>query len=136
MSESSRPKGPSPLVVRGIRRSFKVGERRIEILHGVDLDLHDGERLCLMGASGAGKTTLLNVIGLLDRPDEGSVQIMGTEAWAQSARACGTGPWGSCSSSTTCSPSSLLWRTPRSPPASRAYGGAPSRPSVTVQPRS
>jgi predicted ABC-type transport system involved in lysophospholipase L1 biosynthesis ATPase subunit len=87
MSESSRPKGPSPLVVRGIRRSFKVGERRIEILHGVDLDLHDGERLCLMGASGAGKTTLLNVIGLLDRPDEGSVQIMGTEAWAQSAPA-------------------------------------------------
>ena len=88
MSEAGKIDGSgaaAPLVVRGVRRSFEVGERRIEILHGVDLDLMSGERLCLMGASGAGKTTLLNVIGLLDRPDEGRVEILGTDAWSRSA---------------------------------------------------
>ena len=88
MSEAGKIDGSreaAPLVVRGVRRSFEVGERRIEILHGVDLDLMSGERLCLMGASGAGKTTLLNVIGLLDRPDEGRVEILGADAWSRSA---------------------------------------------------
>lgn len=76
------PPAELALDVRGVRRSFQVGERRIEILHGVDLQLDRGARLCLMGTSGAGKTTLLNVIGLLDRPDEGEVSILGRDAWA------------------------------------------------------
>ena len=91
MSDAGKLEGSAavaPLVVRGVRRSFEVGERRIEILHGVDLDLMSGERLCLMGASGAGKTTLLNVIGLLDRPDEGRVEILGTDAWSRSRKRC------------------------------------------------
>ncbi|MCA9002323.1 MAG: ABC transporter ATP-binding protein [Planctomycetes bacterium] len=69
---------------RGIRRSYKVGERTLEILHGVDLELHQGERLCLMGASGTGKTTLLNILGLLDKPTQGSVSIMGQDGWNRS----------------------------------------------------
>ncbi|MAG62489.1 MAG: ABC transporter ATP-binding protein [Planctomycetota bacterium] len=66
---------------RGIRRSFPVGERSLEILHGVDLELGRGQRISLMGASGAGKTTLLNVLGLLDRPTEGEVWLGGLSAW-------------------------------------------------------
>ena len=65
----------------GVRRSFPIGEGAIEVLHGVDLDLRRGERLSLMGTSGAGKTTLLNVLGLLDRPNEGEVTIDGVRGW-------------------------------------------------------
>ena len=69
------------LVGRNIHRAFQVGERRLEILHGIDIELHAGERLCLMGASGAGKTTLLHVLGLLDRPTSGEVLIEGEACW-------------------------------------------------------
>ena len=65
----------------GVRRSFPVGEQEIEILHGVDLELHAGERLSLMGTSGAGKTTLLNILALLDRPSEGKVLVAGESGW-------------------------------------------------------
>lgn len=69
------------LAARGIQRSYTIGGRTIGVLHGVDLELHRGERLALMGASGAGKTTLLNILGLLDRPTAGSVWIEGESAW-------------------------------------------------------
>lgn len=75
-------KGTPILSGKGIRRSFQVGERRLEVLHGLDLELHPGERLSLMGSSGAGKTTLLNVLGLLDPPTEGEVVIDGVPAWS------------------------------------------------------
>ncbi len=74
-----------PLIqARGIQRSYPVGDRTLEILHGVDLDLFAGERLCLMGASGTGKTTLLNILGLLDRPTQGSVRVVGQDGWSLS----------------------------------------------------
>lgn len=63
------------LQCQDIRRSFKIGDRRMAILHGVSLGLRRGERLALMGTSGAGKTTLLNILGLLDTPTEGTVHI-------------------------------------------------------------
>ena len=81
MSDSPRPEG-ALIQARGIKRSYPVGDRTLEILHGVDLDLFANERLCLMGASGTGKTTLLNVLGLLDRPTEGSVHVRGTDGWS------------------------------------------------------
>lgn len=68
------------LECQGVRRSFKIGDRRMEILHGVSLELRRGERLALMGTSGAGKTTLLNILGLLDTPTEGLVRVDGKEA--------------------------------------------------------
>ncbi len=75
---------PAPLLVeaRNIRRSYKVGDRTLDILHGIDLDLRKGERLCLMGASGSGKTTLLNILGLLDKPTAGRVSVNGTDGWS------------------------------------------------------
>ena len=66
----------------GVRRSFPVGDSEIEVLHGVDIELRRGERLSLMGTSGAGKTTLLNVLGLLDRPTEGRVDVEGVDGWS------------------------------------------------------
>ena len=78
MSETNSP----ILSVRNVRRAFKAGERTLEVLHGVNLDVAPRERLCLMGSSGAGKTSLLNIIGLLDRPDEGQVILKGQDAWA------------------------------------------------------
>ena len=66
----------------GIRKSFRIGERKLEILHGVGLSLRRGELVALVGASGAGKSTLLHVLGLLDPPDEGSVTILGQNGWA------------------------------------------------------
>jgi lipoprotein-releasing system ATP-binding protein len=69
------------LSARGVRKSFTIGKRELEVLHGVDLDLLHGELLCLMGSSGAGKTTLLNILGLLDEPTEGDLVIQGEHPW-------------------------------------------------------
>jgi len=69
------------LEASGIRRAFSVGDRSLEILHGIDVDLSEGERVALVGASGAGKSTLLHVLGLLDRPDEGALRIAGVDPW-------------------------------------------------------
>ena len=55
-----------------------------QILGGVTLAIADGETVALMGPSGCGKTTLLQIIGLLDRPDGGSVQLAGIDAWSRS----------------------------------------------------
>jgi len=72
---------PALLSARNIRKSFSIGEETLEILHGVNLDLHQGEMLALTGTSGAGKSTLLHILGLLDRPSEGSVSIEGQSGW-------------------------------------------------------
>ncbi|MCP3917898.1 MAG: ABC transporter ATP-binding protein [bacterium] len=83
-NEQTAPSQEAPervLAATGVRRSFKVGDRRLEILHGVDLELYRAERLCLMGSSGAGKTTLLNILGLLDRPTEGEVEVENVRVW-------------------------------------------------------
>ncbi len=83
---SPGPSGEVVLSCAGVRRSFPVGDRRLEILHGIGLELRAGERLALMGTSGAGKTTLLNILGLLDRPTEGSVTVAGEDAWRLSPK--------------------------------------------------
>ena len=72
------------LIARDVRKSFQIGERSIEVLHGAHLELRRGERLCLMGASGAGKSTFMHILGLLDQPTEGSVSIEGVDAWGLS----------------------------------------------------
>src|SRR5690349_20713463 len=70
------------LAARGIVKAFAVGDRKLEVLHGVDLDLRPGELLGLVGASGAGKSTLLHILGLLDPPTKGTVLLDGQDAWA------------------------------------------------------
>jgi len=69
--------GDSLLSLRGIVRTFIQGDRRLEVLRGVTLDLHVGEIVALVGQSGSGKSTLLHIAGLLERPDAGDVFIDG-----------------------------------------------------------
>ena len=65
--------------MRGIYKRFNVGlENELEILHGIDLDVNEGEFVSIVGASGSGKSTLMNLIGALDRPTEGSYWLDGT----------------------------------------------------------
>ena len=58
-------------------KRYTKGKQRVEVLHGLNLEVPSGEFLALMGPSGSGKTTLLNLIAGLDRPDEGEVTVAG-----------------------------------------------------------
>ena len=65
--------------MRGIVKRFYVGQpNELEILHGIDLDVQEGEFVSIVGASGSGKSTLMNVIGVLDKPTEGHYMLDGT----------------------------------------------------------
>jgi putative ABC transport system ATP-binding protein len=63
--------------VNGVDKVFKRGSEEIHVLGGLDLEIPNGEFLALMGPSGSGKSTLLNLIGGLDRPSEGKVEVGG-----------------------------------------------------------
>ncbi|MCA8965997.1 MAG: ABC transporter ATP-binding protein [Planctomycetes bacterium] len=65
--------------LRGIARTFRVGDQQVHALRDVDLDIGRGEYLSLMGPSGSGKSTLLNVIGLLDRASGGRYRFCGED---------------------------------------------------------
>jgi putative ABC transport system ATP-binding protein len=68
---------PNLIEIRGVTKSYQRGRERIEVLHGVDLDIPEGDFVALMGPSGSGKTTLLNLIGGLDSPTAGSIVVDG-----------------------------------------------------------
>ena len=63
--------------VRDVHKHFTRGSERIDVLKGVNLDIPKGDFLALMGPSGSGKTTLLNLIGGLDVPTGGSIEVNG-----------------------------------------------------------
>jgi putative ABC transport system ATP-binding protein len=63
--------------LKNVVKRYMRGKQRVEVLHALDLEVQSGEFLALMGPSGSGKTTLLNLIGGLDRPDEGEVIVAG-----------------------------------------------------------
>ena len=63
--------------VRNVHKEFRRGGERIDVLHGLDLDIPRGDFLALMGPSGSGKSTLLNLLGGLDRPTQGAIEIDG-----------------------------------------------------------
>ena len=64
---------------RGIAKTYRSGAAAIRILEGLDLTLAPGEIVAVLGASGVGKSTLLHLLGLLDRPDEGSLELEGRD---------------------------------------------------------
>jgi putative ABC transport system ATP-binding protein len=63
--------------IRNLVKTYQRGAQKVEVLHGIDLDIPKGDFVALMGPSGSGKTTLLNLIGGLDVPSGGSVSIAG-----------------------------------------------------------
>jgi predicted ABC-type transport system involved in lysophospholipase L1 biosynthesis ATPase subunit len=73
------------LVARDLRRSFKIGPRRIEVLRGISLEVAYGEAVFLCGASGAGKTTLLYTLAGLERPESGTVEFEGRRLYTGSS---------------------------------------------------
>ena len=78
--DSSRPQasaGTPPLACHGLVRQFREQGRALEVLRGVDLSIAPGERVAVVGASGCGKTTLLQLLGGLDTPTRGWVELNG-----------------------------------------------------------
>lgn len=70
--------GDCVIHMENIVKRFYIGtENELEVLHGISLDVHQGEFTAIVGESGSGKSTLMNIIGLLDRPTEGSYELMG-----------------------------------------------------------
>ncbi len=63
--------------LEGLKKSYGRGDKKLEVLRGIDLELNAGDTVAVLGSSGAGKSTLLNIIGALDRPTEGSVSVDG-----------------------------------------------------------
>ncbi len=71
---------PDPIIhLEGVRKSYGVGRARQEVLRGISFEIERGELVALVGQSGSGKSTLLNVIGGLDRADEGTVMVDGQD---------------------------------------------------------
>ena len=64
--------------INNVHKHFSRGNERIDVLQGVSLDVRQGEFLALMGPSGSGKTTLLNLMGGLDKPTGGTIEIGGS----------------------------------------------------------
>lgn len=74
-------KTAGPLIeLRDIRKSFYIDTpNELEILHGLNLSIKEGEFVSIVGASGSGKSTLMNIIGILDRPTEGEYELNGID---------------------------------------------------------
>ena len=66
--------------LNGIVKRFFIGKpNELEVLHGIDLSVNEGEFVSIIGESGSGKSTLMNIIGALDRPTEGSYTLRNTD---------------------------------------------------------
>ncbi len=65
--------------LRNVHKSYGTGPNRLHVLKGIDLEIESGELVSVMGSSGSGKSTLLNILGILDRHDEGEYTLDGVE---------------------------------------------------------
>ncbi len=77
----SSPGGVPLLAARGLVKRYRTGDKTVEVLRGIDLDLGRGDMVAVVGASGAGKSTLLHILGTLERPTAGEVRIDGVDVF-------------------------------------------------------
>jgi lipoprotein-releasing system ATP-binding protein len=78
---------PEPQIAAiAVEKAYRKGEHQVPVLHGVDISVQKGEFLSIVGQSGSGKSTLLHLLGLLDAPDVGEVQLDGQRIDDLSAR--------------------------------------------------
>ena len=75
------------VVLKDISRVYQKGKERVEVLHSLNLNIAKGDFLALMGPSGSGKTTLLNLMGGLDKPTSGTVEVGGAALHSMSSGA-------------------------------------------------
>ena len=73
------------IIAENLHRSYSIGKKNVEVLHGLSLHIKKGEKVFLCGPSGAGKTTLMYTLAGLEPPQEGSVTINGTNIYSLSA---------------------------------------------------
>jgi putative ABC transport system ATP-binding protein len=72
--------------LKNVIKCYARGAQRVEVLHGLSLEIEEGEFLALMGPSGSGKTTLLNLVAGIDRPDQGDIVVAGERISSHSSR--------------------------------------------------
>ncbi|MDR1952028.1 MAG: ABC transporter permease [Elusimicrobiota bacterium] len=65
--------------LKNLKKTYHLEKTEVPVLHGINLEIEQGEFVMIMGASGSGKSTLLNILGLLDKPSSGSFKLVGTE---------------------------------------------------------
>ena len=82
MTEHAPQSASVLLNASGLRKRYTVGRKLIDVLKGVDLEVLTGEFLSIVGASGSGKSTLLHLLGGLDQPDGGNLQVQGQDLTA------------------------------------------------------
>ncbi|HEX6007536.1 MAG TPA: ATP-binding cassette domain-containing protein, partial [Burkholderiales bacterium] len=63
----------------GVTKTYRNGDLAVEVLHGIDLAIHPGEFVAIVGQSGSGKSTLMNILGCLDRPTTGTYRFLGED---------------------------------------------------------
>jgi putative ABC transport system ATP-binding protein len=70
---------PSLIAIRGLRKTYQMGDESVHALAGVDLEFQRGEFVAILGPSGSGKSTLMHILGFMDTPTEGSIVFEGEE---------------------------------------------------------
>jgi len=77
MSEARQATNGTVIRMSEIRKIYDTGKVKVEALRGIELEVHEGEMLAIVGPSGSGKSTLMNLIGCLDTPSSGSYELQG-----------------------------------------------------------
>lgn len=76
---SSLSEGAPLLRLKGVWKSYEMGEVQVDALRGIDLEIHKGEFVSIIGSSGSGKSTLMNLMGCLDMPSRGKIFLKGKD---------------------------------------------------------